>query len=247
MNKGFSLTEIAVVMLLVALLMAGITSGGNLLRQAELRKVIAEMDKMELAFSTYILSFKAIPGDDPNASNYFGTDCADTASFCNGNGDENITPTFQSNNISEIEKAYMHVRLAELVEGPATPLPDMHTGGTVGYTTKSEIKQGRYIYGGKNTNLATTGAVATFFPDNFGVYLGSYVAAGATYEGGAMRGLDAFSIDKKIDNGGLNGSGASSGDFQAVTGNGSATCATGDNYDVQQKNQTACVIGRAIR
>ena len=55
MNRegGFSLTEMAIVVLVIGLLISGVTVGAGLLRQAELRAVLAEVEKYSISIEHF--------------------------------------------------------------------------------------------------------------------------------------------------------------------------------------------------
>jgi prepilin-type N-terminal cleavage/methylation domain-containing protein len=67
-NSGFTLIEVAIVMVILALLSGGILVGKLLIHTAELRATTRQLDMMNAAYSTFRLKFSCIPGDCPNAT-----------------------------------------------------------------------------------------------------------------------------------------------------------------------------------
>lgn len=78
-----------------------ILGGRNLIRSAKLRSVMSDLETFMTATNTFQLKYDAMPGDMPNATDYWGAadggdgigdDCRDIDSTgspltCNGNGD----------------------------------------------------------------------------------------------------------------------------------------------------------------
>ena len=68
-NKGFSLIELSIVLIIMGLLIAGVTGGARLIKSAQLRSVVTEATNYRTAFNTYYAQFGKVPGavdGDPN-------------------------------------------------------------------------------------------------------------------------------------------------------------------------------------
>ena len=68
-NKGFSLIELSIVLIIMGLLIAGVTGGASLIKSAKLRSVITEFTNYRTAYNTYYAQFGKVPGacnDDAN-------------------------------------------------------------------------------------------------------------------------------------------------------------------------------------
>jgi prepilin-type N-terminal cleavage/methylation domain-containing protein len=99
-NAGFTLVEMSIVLVIIGLLVGGILVGRDLIRAAELRSVISDIEKFKSAANTFKVKYSCIPGDCANATDFFGTDpggCPNTpvnsvpkTATCNGNGDGQI-------------------------------------------------------------------------------------------------------------------------------------------------------------
>lgn len=83
-NKGFTLLELSIVIVIIGLIVAGISAGQSLVKQANIRSQISQIQSFELAFNSFILQYNAIPGDFNNANAYWGSDGVD------GDGDKRI-------------------------------------------------------------------------------------------------------------------------------------------------------------
>jgi type II secretory pathway pseudopilin PulG len=141
-KQGFTLVEVAIMLVIIGLLVGGVLVGRDLIRAAEFRATIADFEKFEAAFNTYRLKFNAIPGDDANATAYFG------AQTTNGNGDGRIYDHYSAISPDEDAKAWQHLSLASLIPlSPFTSLyphvvgknmPAAHVGGAhAGYRFQS--------------------------------------------------------------------------------------------------------------
>ena len=76
MNKrqqGFTLVEIAIVLVIIGLLLGGILKGQEMITQAKIKNVVADFSGVSAAYYGYQDRYRAIPGDDPNAGTRWTT------------------------------------------------------------------------------------------------------------------------------------------------------------------------------
>jgi hypothetical protein len=91
--SGFTLLEIAIVLLVVGLLFVGVMRGQELLTAARVRGVIQEQAGFRTAFFGFQDRYQAIPGDYPNASGTLAgvsVACGVAGSPGNGNGNRQV-------------------------------------------------------------------------------------------------------------------------------------------------------------
>lgn len=89
-QKGFTLVEIAIVLVIIGLLLGGIIKGREMIANTKLKQLIAMSEEVAAAIRTYEDKYGALPGDDPNASvnlsGGVGGCVADDIDDGNGNG-----------------------------------------------------------------------------------------------------------------------------------------------------------------
>jgi prepilin-type N-terminal cleavage/methylation domain-containing protein len=83
-SQGFTLVEIAIVLVIIGLLLGGILKGQEMITQAKIKNVIADYSGVSAAYHGYQDRYRAIPGDDPNAATRWAV--APAAIAGNGNG-----------------------------------------------------------------------------------------------------------------------------------------------------------------
>jgi prepilin-type N-terminal cleavage/methylation domain-containing protein len=115
-QKGFTLVEVAIVMIIIGLLIGGVIKGQAMIHNAKVKRLIKDIDGMRAAVLAYQDRFGMLPGDesDPN------TPTGDTNNG-NNNGLFNETDGWE---ISDM-------RLAGILSGTGTTLPTHNFGGTI--------------------------------------------------------------------------------------------------------------------
>ncbi len=142
MQKGFTLVEIAIVLVIVGLLIGGVLKGQEMITNAKLKRIESDNAGIAAAMFSYQDRYLQLPGDDNNAVSRF-TDYAATS--LNGNGDGTINGVWNANNISDLinpggatpvetDYFFAHLRAAGLVPGSALDAtkPTNAYGGLIG-------------------------------------------------------------------------------------------------------------------
>ncbi|MFM7859741.1 MAG: type II secretion system protein, partial [Flammeovirgaceae bacterium] len=69
-NKGFTLAEISIVIMIIGLLVSGILVGQDMIRAAEMRSILTEKDKIVTKVNLFRNKYLALPGDMSNATEF---------------------------------------------------------------------------------------------------------------------------------------------------------------------------------
>jgi len=109
-HGGFTLVELAVVIAVIGLIIAAVSAGRDLLRQAKIKSVIGEMNEYLAAASNFRSKYFYRPGDLPRASAllYFVAPALPTAHAEEGNG--------RWDTQEELNKAWPQLYQAEMIK-----------------------------------------------------------------------------------------------------------------------------------
>jgi prepilin-type N-terminal cleavage/methylation domain-containing protein len=123
-QSGFTLIEIAIVLVIIGLLLGGILKGQELINSARVKNLATDFRNVPLFIYGYQDKFRALPGDDPRAD----TNVGETITTTNGNGNGVIDGAWNSEAVADESVLFwQHVRLAGLAPGPTT-MPAANTG-----------------------------------------------------------------------------------------------------------------------
>ena len=87
-QQGFTLVEIAIVLVIIGLLLGGVLKGQEMIKSAKVKAQMQQVDGISAAFNTYQDKYGALPGDDANAATNTGV-----AGLVNGNGGGSYSAT----------------------------------------------------------------------------------------------------------------------------------------------------------
>ncbi|MGE5616602.1 MAG: prepilin-type N-terminal cleavage/methylation domain-containing protein [Bacillota bacterium] len=139
-QSGFTLVEIAIVLVIIGLLLGGILKGQELINSAKVKNLANDFRVIPTYIYAYQDKFKALPGDDPNVTTHVtGATLATTPAASQGNGVINGNWN-STTNTDESRLFWQHVRLANLAAGPTDPTdptyaPSNAVGGTIGISS----------------------------------------------------------------------------------------------------------------
>jgi prepilin-type N-terminal cleavage/methylation domain-containing protein len=146
-QSGFTLIEIAIVLVIIGLLLGGVLKGQELINSAKVKNLANDFRNIPVFIYGYQDKFKAIPGDDQNSQIHVGAAPATTPATSLGNGA--IDGFWDSNTVTDESIVFwQQVRLAGLANGPTTVpatfasdqdpyLPQNSLGGRIGIESAS--------------------------------------------------------------------------------------------------------------
>ena len=82
-NKGFSLIELSIVLIIIGLLVAGVTGGASLIKSAELRAVMSDLRNYQTAINAYYTATGDLPASTGSAEMDFANSCSAWAALSN--------------------------------------------------------------------------------------------------------------------------------------------------------------------
>src|SRR4029450_3655690 len=91
-QAGFTLVEIAIVLVIIGLLLGGILKGQEMITQARIKNVVNSLHGTPAASLAYQARYKAVPGDDNTAATR-GANPTPPGGALNGSGNGVIDPT----------------------------------------------------------------------------------------------------------------------------------------------------------
>ena len=120
MNKqtGFTLIELAIVLVIIGLLLGGVLRGQELINSAKAKNITADLKNVQIFIYGYQDKFRAIPGDDANVATHIngGTAAGSPAGTLNN---AQINGAWNSSTATDESFLFwQHVRLAGFATGP---------------------------------------------------------------------------------------------------------------------------------
>lgn len=172
-KNGFSLVELALVITIIGLVLAGVLAAREMIKNAETRAVIAESSDHLAAVDLFQEKYQALPGDMPDAASVIG----DTGGDGNGNGEVAG---------SEVLRAWRHLALGSIIPGSYAGTGNYSIADDATKTLPgSKVTGGAYrIVYASSTNRVEFGAIN-----------------GASVSNSIITSQNAWSIDRKADDG----------------------------------------------
>jgi prepilin-type N-terminal cleavage/methylation domain-containing protein len=135
-QNGFTLVEIAIVLVIIGLLLGGVLKGQELIVQARVRNIINDMNSISAALYTYQDRYRALPGDERGASisrRWTGETGGDGDGIICGAYNGGGTGGSACNGAMESVLLWRHLRQAGLLTGAAEDgVPKNAGGGLIG-------------------------------------------------------------------------------------------------------------------
>jgi prepilin-type N-terminal cleavage/methylation domain-containing protein len=185
---GFTLVEIALVLIIVGLLLGGILKGQEMVAQSKIKSVVADFSGLSAAYYGYQDRYRAIPGDDPNAGTRWG------ASPGNGNGQ--VQGKYNSQTVTDESRLWWdHLRRSGFVAGAGTAQPFNIVAGMIGVQTgDAQLPVGAALGGFVSLIICSAD-----LPDKIAIALDTQIDDGAPNTGTVRGQLHAGGPNPNID------------------------------------------------
>jgi prepilin-type N-terminal cleavage/methylation domain-containing protein len=218
-KKAFSLIELSIVLIIIGLLVAGVTGGASLIKNAELRAVMGEARGYQTAVNSFFARYNGIPGDYGQTGAAQGGDNNGVINLDNGvNRDEGYIALAVLGNEGFVDATYDRstsaVDFADTSLTPGTEIP------------ASKLQNAGWIFDSNNDTqnvVVLTKSIAAY---NDALTDGSNAAVSLTAS-------DALSIDTKSDDGS-----AASG---VVRNHNGGSCDAAGVYDTAQTTEVCAL------
>jgi prepilin-type N-terminal cleavage/methylation domain-containing protein len=213
-SNGFTLLEIAIVLVIIGLLLSGVLKGQELITSARVRNLISQQDGVKTAFFGFEDRYRAVPGDYSQAG--VNINCGATVCL-QGNGNGRIEAG-TGGAIHEEILAWQHLTAAGFLLGS-------YTMANSGVSVPDESNNARNFYTGVYLELV--------FDNNWGP-VGNAVSKHHLNTGGLLPVEILAEVDRKIDDG-RPYSGAFQFTAYALAGDvppDPATCVTGAEWNI---------------
>lgn len=135
-SSGFTLIELAIVLVIIGLLLGGVLKGQELINSAKAKNIANDLKSTQILLYGYQDKFRSLPGDDAAANTHLTNGQVATTGGTVGNG--RIEGQWNSETITEETYLFwQHVRLAGLATGSAVIgdnafIPRNSDGGRLG-------------------------------------------------------------------------------------------------------------------
>lgn len=153
LQQGFTLIEIAIVLVIVGLLLGAVLKGQELIFNSKVKSSYNLSRELSAALYAYQDRYKSLPGDDANATTRFPSA---TPAVTNGNGDGFLNQVANWNCANVVSgdncRFFHHLRQGGFISGSSGDNPQSALGAIV------NVAQGNYF-----VSNATTSPVMAFY------------------------------------------------------------------------------------
>ncbi len=221
-QQGFTLIELSIVLVIIGLIVGGVLVGQDLIKAAQIRATVSQIEKFDSAVNTFHGKYNGIPGDLASCTSFFTTnDCTTGAAAAVIAGDGVLTD-FAGARLAitgEVAAFFHQLYKANLIAESISDYSAVSATAAAPLATTlplAKLGNGNYIIG-------YTGDASITYPGMAGVNLYRITGISAIANTGkptmalALTPLEAFQIDSKKDDGVAN-SGVVQGSDEVTAG-----------------------------
>lgn len=242
-NKGFTLTEMSIVLVIIALILSAIMKGQSLVEEAKLQAVVAEVSQYKVAIAGFYSKYGKYPGDFNEAVINWGA-------TANADGNNNGQIEFKnSSSVYEGYRAWQQLTYAGMVTA-AFSAAATTSAATIGKDIPdSKINSAGYFldYSSSASSYdASTGNQYGILFKNVMIFGTPDSTDATTVSPVKVKGIltpnQAFSIDTKVDDGS-----PTSGSVEGADGKGATTgnCVASAAYVITLSGKDCIMVFRA--
>lgn len=138
-QKGFTLVEMAIVLVIIGLLLGGVLKGQELIESSRIKNAANDINGVIAAYNGYVDRFRAVPGDDSDA-NIDKRGTAWTKAVASTTSDGQLAADNPFTGTGETLQFWVQVRAAGFISGDpqantvATAIPKNAFSGLIGVT-----------------------------------------------------------------------------------------------------------------
>lgn len=180
-QSGFTLIEIAIVLVIIGLLLGGVLKGQELINSAKVKNLATDFRNIPVFIYAYQDKYKALPGDDTNIATHLtggvaASACTPAAAGKCATGNGIIDGSWNATAVTDESYVFwQHVRLAGLAAGSTSTgaadyLPVNALGGTIGLQSGSNIAANAPIKDLSATPVAIRGTYVICSPNIMGKF-----------------------------------------------------------------------------
>lgn len=200
---GFTLVEMAIVLIVIATVVGGILVGTSLLKSTQLQSVVADVNRYKNAMKLFQEKYHYFPGDMPGATSVWSTSD-------NGNGDGFIAGTdgtpvdIGATDWQEHLRAWQHLALSGFIEGS-------YSGAGATLVVKTNIPLSNFRRGtGFTLHYAKPGMDTSYYRASYRHILvfgntededGNAIDSDHPAYGPILSHAEALTLDQKLDDG----------------------------------------------